>query len=616
MDASLEKLIELVTSSGSITEEHRLLIYEKAKGQGISEMEAQIYIDAALKKSMGNQQSALVDKEYQSGKGLWLSTKEFKIDTWLLIVASVIIFIAGFFPWIGSKVNSSFMGYSSGGSASVSGGVIYTIPISISAMFIALRRDLFSKRLFAGLGIIFISIALIISYSSKVTSSFGGAYGSASTSAGLGVYLMLVGGIVYSLGSISNKFSNEAKVDSGVLYKILNAFIYFLSVLFLIIPILVWAEKYDENAEFMSILVPIFGLGILFVISKVKQLSTINLPFKFLYFFIIVDIVFKSLSFFPTSNAYEILNNKIGQLENSSATTEVNAPAVSEIANSLSNSNDSWFVRPYLSDNVTSQLGAPLITVFNNISYFIEETIPYLILFIVFAAIIAFAKYIVELINNDSLNKVSTDLSESIKAKLNRSNYLSTNPIRVSIVKISTILVGICIVFGLTSSFILNYSVSNRVNSEVDTIVNQYSEQLKIEQDNLARENQERAQFENSLSELVKNLTLFENTDLTINPDSVPPELETEIDSTWGIVINISSSLDSLNELSTYYNGLGFKTQVHGPFSTDGGYNSTYYFSLWQFKNVNSAQKALGYTRSLFPNADIYNLTPTYSDAN
>jgi|GEM_PF-4320366 len=43
MDSSLEKLIELVTSSGSISEKHKQLIFEKAKAQGISEIEAQIY---------------------------------------------------------------------------------------------------------------------------------------------------------------------------------------------------------------------------------------------------------------------------------------------------------------------------------------------------------------------------------------------------------------------------------------------------------------------------------------------------------------------------------------------------------------------------------------------
>jgi drug/metabolite transporter (DMT)-like permease len=615
MDSSLEKLIELVTSSGSITEEHKLLIFEKAKGQGITEMEAQIYIDAALKKSQRYDPSTLIGDLYQSGKGKWMSAKDFKIDTWILIIASVLVFVAGFFPWIGSKVSSSFMGYSSGGSASVGGGVFYTIPASISAMAFAIRRDLFSKRLFAGLGIVFIAIALIVSYSSKVTSSYGGAYGSSSTSAGLGVYLMLVGGIIYTLGSLSSKFLRQGKIDSNLFLKILWVFIYFLAILFLTIPILVWADKYAERAEFETALIPLFGLGILFITSKVKLLSTINLPFKILYFSIIVDFVLKSLSFFPTSNVYEILNKKLGQLENSNATTEDIAPAVSDIANILSNSNQSWFVRPYLSDNLNTESGASIITIFNNLSYFIAEIIPYLILFIAFAIIIAFVKYILELINSDSLNKISIFLSESIRSKFNRSAYLSSQSIRVSIVRIGTILVGIFILLGLTSSFILNYSINNRVNREVNKIVNQYSEQLKIEQKNLAREIEERAESENLLRELVKNLTILDNRDLITNSDSVSPVLSTGMDSTWGIVVNISSSLDSLNVLSSYYNALGFKTQVHGPFSSDGGYNSSYYFSLCQFKNVTTAQSALEYTKYLFPNANIYNLTPTHSDA-
>jgi len=616
MDSSLEKLIDLVTSSGSITDEHKQLIFEKAKAQGISEMEAQIYIDAALKKSITNGPSTFIDELYQPGKSKWITAKDFKIDTWVLLIASIVVFIAGFFPWIGSKVSSNFMGYSSGGSASISGGVIYTLPATISAVVFALRRDLFTKRLFVGLGIIFISIALIFTYSSKTTSSFGGGYGSASTSAGLGVYLMLIGGIIYTLGSLSSKVSVHGNVDSSVLRKIANGFIYFLAVLFLMTPILVWAEKYDENAEFASVLVPVFGLGVLFIISKIKQLSAINLPFKFLYFFIIADIVLKSLSFFPSSNAYDILNKKLEQVENSNATTEDIAPAISGIASTLSNSNQSWFVAPFVSDNVNNELGSSMITVFKNISYLIDETIPYLILFIALAALIAFAKYIIELINADSLNKISADLSQSIRSKFSRSNYLSAHPIRVSMVRIGTILVGICIAFGLASSFMLNYAVNSKVNSEVDIIVKQYSEQLKIEQENLAKENQERAQLENSLKELARNLASMESSELAMNPDAASVDLASRVDSILGLVINISSSLDSLNELGSYYNGLGFKTQVHGPYSSDGGNNSSYYFSLWQFKNANAAQSALGYVRALFPDAKVYDLTPTYSDSN
>ena len=166
MDSQLKDLIDMATVSGHLSKEHEALILEKAKQQNISDVEIRLYIDNALRKNSSN------EKKEESKNDEWLKVKDFNVGNWVTIVASFVVMIAGFFPWIEAKVSSSGFGQSFSSGASSSVGFAYSFPFAIVCFANALKTSLHKYRLYNALLVIVVSIGLLISYSSKTTAGF------------------------------------------------------------------------------------------------------------------------------------------------------------------------------------------------------------------------------------------------------------------------------------------------------------------------------------------------------------------------------------------------------------------------------------------------------------
>lgn len=201
MENSIRELIESATIKGNITESERTYIIKKAGEIGIDEIEVNIFINANIQKNSFDktkQNDSLVPN-YNEG---WLKFNKFKLGNWIVFTAIIVLFISGFLPWVKSNVSSSGMGQSYGGSASIGGGFFYTLPLSISAIYFAMKISLFKFRVFFGPFIILVAIGLAASYSSKSGGSFGGISASASTGAGPGVFFLGLSGLIYLVGCL------------------------------------------------------------------------------------------------------------------------------------------------------------------------------------------------------------------------------------------------------------------------------------------------------------------------------------------------------------------------------------------------------------------------------
>ena len=211
MDSQLKDLIDMATVSGHLSKEHEALILEKAQQQNISEVEIKLYIDTALRKNTSTE-----NKE-ESSKVEWLKIKDFNVGNWITILASFVVMIAGFFPWIEAKVSSSGFGQSFSSGASSSVGFAYSFPFALICFVNALKTSLHKYRLYNALLVIVVSIGLLIAYSSKTTAGYSGISASASTHAGAGVIVMLFGGILYLLGTIlaTNKGGSTSTMKLG-----------------------------------------------------------------------------------------------------------------------------------------------------------------------------------------------------------------------------------------------------------------------------------------------------------------------------------------------------------------------------------------------------------------
>lgn len=272
MDNNLKELIEMATVSGSLSNEHESLILEKANAQGISETEIRLYIDAALRKNSSNSNSNYTQNntfstDNFSQKGFSLNFKDFALPEWLIVLGILVTAIAGFFPWVNSSVRSGGFGYSYSGGASVGGGFFYSIPLATSAFFIFYRKSLQKYLIYEGIGIIFISIALYFSYSSKVTGGGGGISAIATTNAGTGVYVLLIGGVIYTIGAMLQ--GKNATLNTSFLKYLYHPLAAVILIAFLLLVAGINKLNLNEKNLFLFIAAIIWG-GLPYYLARKK----------------------------------------------------------------------------------------------------------------------------------------------------------------------------------------------------------------------------------------------------------------------------------------------------------------------------------------------------------
>jgi hypothetical protein len=208
MDLELKELIEKATINGSISDENKNYIIEKASKLGVSEIEAKIYIDAALKSNKKNDLKIDFEKiDFNSIN--WIDKLSYAIGA--------IIILSGFLPWIEGHASSNF-GFSTGASFNGGAGIFYSLPFGLGALYFVYNLSLKKFRKFYGLGLALFSLMLAMSYTTDYSSSYGGFSASAGTGPGPGLILMLIMGIVYSV--VNFPFLSTIKINKQSLEKI------------------------------------------------------------------------------------------------------------------------------------------------------------------------------------------------------------------------------------------------------------------------------------------------------------------------------------------------------------------------------------------------------------
>jgi hypothetical protein len=261
MDSYLKELIQMATATGTISSEHEHLIIEKAQSQGISEIEVRLYINTALQ---GNRRI----KDDQSSITKAVDIKEFAYTEWLIVLGIIVVAISGFFPWVTAKAYSSGFGQRFSGGASSSVGFVYSVPLAISALIVLFNRKFQKYLLYEGLGLIVVALGLMVNYSTKTSGSYGGVSAGVSSSAGPGVIILLIGGVIYTIGTLLRdviKKKNVALIN--IIRHPLTVFI--LLELSILLPGLLRWNLRQRNTELFLIGL-IFAFAPFFVSKKIK----------------------------------------------------------------------------------------------------------------------------------------------------------------------------------------------------------------------------------------------------------------------------------------------------------------------------------------------------------
>ncbi|WP_353084271.1 DUF4199 domain-containing protein [Flavobacterium sp.] len=184
------------------------------------------------------------------------------------------IFFSGFFPWINGY---SYTSIGSNATASLNIGLAYSIPLSLGALYLIYNKKIEKLKIYYGILIALISLFLIFSYKSKYSASVGEISASAGTSAGNGVYIMLIMGLLYSMSNFI-KFNriNEIVKKNGITFGIISG----------MISLLITTLIYTFNIElfisfwtgFISILIYIV-ISIILLLKTKKELNNV-FPFK------------------------------------------------------------------------------------------------------------------------------------------------------------------------------------------------------------------------------------------------------------------------------------------------------------------------------------------------
>lgn len=294
MENTIKELVESATINGTISEEERNYIIKKASEIGIDEIEVNIFIKANLQKNslkLNPTDTNTTNKNFAENN--WLKFNEFKLGNWTIIIGIILIFISGFLPWVTSKASSSFLGQSYGASGSIGGGFFYTLPLAIAAFLFAMKRNLNHLRIYFGPFVMVVAISLIASYSNSSGASFGGISASTSSSAGPGVFLLFISGLIYLIGCIilldkSNKIITVLVHEYAVLA-------YFLCLI--IIPISFRGFRFSGILPFIFVFFFCAGLPLLLANYK-GYLKTKSVLIGNLAFWLLIII----LPLFPESS--------------------------------------------------------------------------------------------------------------------------------------------------------------------------------------------------------------------------------------------------------------------------------------------------------------------------
>ena len=97
MKNSIKELIELSTSNGSIKQESRDFIYQKAEKKGVSKTECDIYIENALNVTSKQEQDSIIEKSYSTAERYIEKSHSMSriYIGWGLIMGGIIDFVWG-----------------------------------------------------------------------------------------------------------------------------------------------------------------------------------------------------------------------------------------------------------------------------------------------------------------------------------------------------------------------------------------------------------------------------------------------------------------------------------------------------------------------------------------
>lgn len=572
MDSQLKDLIDMATVSGHLSKEHEALILEKAQQQNISEVEIRLYIDNALRKNSSN------EKKEETNNDEWLKVKDFNVGNWITIIASLVVMIAGFFPWIEAKVSSSGFGQSFSSGASSSVGFAYSFPFAIVCFANALKTSLHKYRLYNALLVIVVSIGLLVAYSSKTTAGYSGVSASASTHAGPGVAVMLFGGILYLLGTIlaTNKGGSSSTSKLG------RFLLLFIATLVLFLPINIWYSSFSNAIyDLLDLSFVVIAIGALFFYQKKETLASLRLPFNIIYIVLIIDIVFRYLSFFPDSNVSSIITEL-------SKNNPGFYPEIPSELSSISNYNRNWFSLPYI--NTANNSDFSFLLLLNNIAGFGLKIIIVILNLIAVKVLLNSIAISFEL---EGLKTKLNDLKNSIHQKVG-DKLLLNGSFSNKLIRLTSLFIIIFVGLKLASTFFINSSINTKVKEQTRIVYDSAFARQAIITDSLAKidsiNNQIDQQFQN-LSSALSQLPITESS---------------YEDSTFIVIVAMPNSYTEASEISDKLSQVGINAgNFEVPIEQSNG-TTKYAAFIGSFNNRQNCIQALSAIRQIYPDAKAY----------
>lgn len=572
MDSHLKDLIDMATSSGQLSKEHEALILEKAQEQNISEVEIRLYIDTALRKNSSSQEQEKTNNEE------WLKIKDFNIGNWITLLASLIVMIAGFFPWIEAKVSSSGFGQSFSSGASSSVGFAYTIPFAVACFVNALKINLQKYRLYNGLLVIVVAIGLLVSYSSKTTAGYSGISASASTHAGPGVIIMLAGGVLYLLGSILA----NAKSGSNTSKRLGKLLLFLIATLLLFLPVNSWYTTLSYSIyDIFDLSLVVIAIVALYFYKKNETLHSLRLPFNIIYLVLIIDITLRYFSFFPDSNVNTIISELAKDKPNF-------YPEIPSELSSISNSNRNWFSLPYFySPNNTD---FSFLLLLNDIALIGIKIIVIVLNIVGFTKILNYISNSFEL---DSFKSKLENLRNTINEKVG-AKFLLHGSFSAKLIQLSGFVLIIFVGLKLSAAYFVNSSIHTKVKEQSKVVFDSAVVRQAALEDSLSKidalNKLEEEKFTN-LSSALSQLTITE------------PSFE---DSTFIVVIALPNSYTEASEISEKLNQYGIAAgNFEIPQEQSNGI-TRYAAFIGPFNTRQNCILALTPAKQLYPNAKAY----------
>jgi hypothetical protein len=572
MDSQLKDLIEMATSGGQLSKEHEALILEKAQQQNISEVEIRLYIDTALRKNSSTQKAKTISSDE------WLKIKDFNVGNWITLIGSFVVMIAGFFPWIEAKVSSSGFGQSFSSGASSSVGFAYSIPFAVACFANALKINLQKYRLYNALLVIVVAIGLMVSYSSKTTAGFSGVSASASTHAGPGVGIMLLGGILYLLGTILA----SAKSGSTNSMKFGKLLLFIIATLILFLPINSWHSTLSYGVYSLKDLsFVVIAIVALYFYKKNETLESLNLPFNIIYLVLIIDIALRYFSFFPESNASTIISELAKDKSNF-------YPEIPSELNAISNSNRNWFSLPYL--NSSDNTSFSFLMLLNNIALFGIKIIVSLFNLIALSKIINYIANSFELESFQAkLNNIRVSINEKVGDK-----FLLRGSFIAKIIQLSSLFIILFVGLKLSAAFFVNSSIHAKVKEKSKVVFDSAVARQTVIADSLSK------------LDAINKLEVENLTNLSSSLSQLPITESSYEDSTFIVVIALPNSYTEASEITEKLNQYSISAgNFEIPQEQSNG-TTRYAAFIGTFNTRQNCILALAPIKQIYPNAKAY----------